>query len=307
MSDWRHLPGLRSLRIFEAAARHLNYSHAAAELHLTHGAVSHQVKALEALLGTALFRREGRRTRLTEAGQTLAEGVRDSLDALAGVIARVRERSADHVLGLSVLPSFAAGWLVARLGDFLATHPGVELNLQSTANLADFRGDGMDAAIRYGAGRWPGLTAEKLLDDEVFPVASAAFVRRHRLRRPEQLLQLPLLRSTRQSWQQWFAAAGLPSAEAQHGPIYSDAELTYQAAARGQGVALGRSSLVAERLAEGQLVAPFALRVPSANAYYLVYPETSLSKAAFVQFRGWLLHQLAVAAPPNPPRPPSEP
>jgi LysR family glycine cleavage system transcriptional activator len=307
MPSWQKLPALRTLRIFEAAARHLNYTRAAGELHLTHGAVSHQIKALEAELGTALFAREGKRTRLTEAGQQLADGVRDCLDGLAGVVTRVRERSAGHIFTLSVLPSFAAGWLVARLGDFLAQHPGVELNLQSTSALADFRSDGVDAAIRYGGGRWPGLACEKLLDDEVFPVASPAFVRRHRLTRPEQLLHLPLVRSTWQSWQRWFAAAGLSGSDAQAGPTYSDAELTYQAAVRGQGVALGRSSLVTERIEQGLLVAPFDLRVPSANAYYLVYPEASLKKAAFVQFRGWLLHQLATAAPSTPPRPPSEP
>jgi LysR family glycine cleavage system transcriptional activator len=307
MTAWQHLPALRTLRIFEAAARHLNYTRAAAELHLTHGAVSHQVKALEAELGVSLFARSGKRTHLTDAGMQLAEGVRDGLDALAAAVARVRERSAGHVLTLSVLPSFAAGWLVARLGDFLTRYPGVELNLQSTPTLADFRSDGVDAAIRYGAGRWPGLVTEKLLDDEVFPVASPAFVRRHRLRQPEQLLKLPLLRTTRITWQPWFAAAGLPATEAQHGPSYSDAELTYQAAARGHGVALGRSSLVAERIEQGTLIAPFALRVPSANAYYLVYPESSLHKAAFAQFRDWLVHQLATAAPRTPPRPPREP
>jgi LysR family glycine cleavage system transcriptional activator len=307
MSSWQRIPAMRTLRIFEAAARHLNYTRAAAELHLTHGAISHQIKALETELGTPLFARDGKRTKLTDAGLQLADGVRESLDALAAVITRVRERSAGHIFTLSVLPSFAAGWLVARLGDFLAQHPGIELTLQSTSGLADFRSDGVDAAIRYGAGRWPDLACEKLLDDEVFPVASPAFVRQHRLSRPEQLLQLPLVRSTWQSWQRWFAAAGLNAAEAQAGPTYSDAELTYQAAIRGQGVALGRSSLVTERIEQGLLMEPFTLRVPSPNAYYLVYPEASLKKAAFVHFRGWLLHQLAIAAPSAPPRPPSEP
>ena len=156
----------------------------------------------------------------------------------------------------------------------------------------------MDAAIR-GAGRWPGLTAEKLLDDEVFPVASAAFARRHCLRRPEQLLQLPLLRSTRQSWQQWFVAAGLPSAEAQHGPILQRrrTDLPGRRAQAGRG--LGRSSAgrrAARRRAVGGALAParaLGERVLSGLS------RNQPAWAAFVQFRGWLLHQLAVAAPSN--------
>ena len=307
MAAWQHLPALKTLRIFEAAARHLNYTRAALELHLTHGAISHQIKALEAELGVALFSRDGRRTRLTDAGQQLAQGVRESLDELAGVVARVRERGAGHVLTLSVLPSFASGWLVGRLGDFLQCHAEIELNLHSSASLADFRNDGVDAAIRYGAGRWPEAVTEKILEDDMFPVMSPAFAKRHRIRLPAQLLKLPLLRSSRQPWSVWFAAAGIDVDEPKSGPSFSDSEHAYQAAMRGQGAALGRSSIVSDRLREGSLVAPFALRVPSPNAYYLVYPEASLRKPAFTHFRGWLLHQLATAAPSAPPRPPGDP
>lgn len=305
MTSWNHLPGLRTLRIFEAAARHLHWSRAAAELHLTHGAVSHQVKALEAELGVALFDRQRRRVQLTEAGRQLAEGVRDGLDLLASVTARVRERGAGHALTISVLPSFAAGWLVARLGDFIAAEPSIELNLQSSTALADFRGDGVDAAIRYGGGRWPGVVTEKLLDDEIFPVMSPDFLRRHAIDRPAQLLDVPRVSSGRQPWTPWLLAAGVAPEEPR--AMYSDAELAYQAAVRGHGAALGRTSLVADRLRDGSLVAPFSLRVASPYAYYLVYPEISQRKPAFVRFRGWLLHQLATDAPSAPPRPPGDP
>lgn len=302
---WQHLPALRTLRIFEAAARHLNWSRAAAELHLTHGAVSHQIKALEAELGVVLFNRQGRRTTLTEAGHRLADGVRAGLDTLAGVVARVRERSNAHMLTLSVLPSFAAGWLVARLGDFIAAESGIELNLQSNTALADFRSDGVDGAIRYGSGSWPDTMTEKLLDDEIFPVMSPEFLHRHRITRPEQLLDVPRVSSGRQPWAPWLLAAGVAPEEPR--AMYSDAELAYQAAVRGHGAALGRISLVADRLRDGSLVAPFPLRVASPYAYYLVYPEASLRKPAFVRFRSWLLQRLASDAPSTPPRPPADP
>jgi LysR family glycine cleavage system transcriptional activator len=180
MATSKHLPSLRALRVFEAAARHLNYTRAAAELNLTHGAISHQMRGLEAAMGLRLFERTGRQTRLTEAGSELARGVREAMDTLAALIERVRERESGDALTVSVLPSFAAAWLVGRLGPFLEANPEVQLNLRSTTGLANFRNDGVDAAIRFGMGPWPDTVAEKLRDDEVFPVVSPRF-RRGRL------------------------------------------------------------------------------------------------------------------------------
>lgn len=304
MRAWQQLPALRTLRVFECAARHLNWSRAGEELHLSHGAVSLQIKALEAELGVKLFNRSGKKTWLTEAGQQLAFGVRESLDALAMTVTRVRERAAGNVLTLSVLPSFAAAWLVGRLGGFLSRHPDVEFNLQSSIGLADFRNDGVDVAIRWGNGPWPGLRCEKLLDDELFPVLSPRLPA-GLLSHPSDLLTLPLIRIKQQmrqnDWVRWFAAAGVPTTEPRGGAIYDDTELALRAAAQGQGVVLARRSLAGDRLASGELVAPFALRVPAHYAYYLVCPETHIEKPSVQQFRAWLIDELANSSPLAPP------
>ncbi len=304
MHAWQHLPALRTLRIFECAARHLNWTRAAEELHLTHGAVSLQVKALEDELGLKLFERSGKKTWLTDAGQQLALGVRDSLNELAATITRVRERAAGNVLTLSVLPSFAAAWLVGRLGGFLARHPDVEFNLQSSIGLADFRNDGVDVAIRWGSGHWPGLRCEKLLDDELFPVLSPKLTRR-KIKHPSQLLELPLVRIKQQmrqhDWVRWFSAAGVQTTEPRRGAIFDDTELALRAAAQGQGVVLARSSLAGDRLASGELVAPFDLRIPAYYAYYLVCPESHAEKPSVQQFRTWLVEELANSSPLAPP------
>jgi LysR family glycine cleavage system transcriptional activator len=308
MRAWQHLPSLRTLRIFESAARHLNWTRAAAELHLTHGAVSLQIRALEEELGLKLFEREGKRTWLTDAGQQLAAGVRDAMDQLAAVVTRVRERSAGHVLTLSVLPSFAAAWLVGRLGGFMARHPEIELNLQSTSALADFRNDGVDVAIRWGNGPWPGLRCDKLLDDELFPVMSPKLLDRVPvdLAEPAQLLDLPLVRIKQSvrlnDWVRWFAAAGVQTSEPRRGPVFDDTELALRAAAQGAGVVLARSSLVAQRLASGELVAPFTVRVPAFHAYFLVCPETHAEKASVQRFRAWLFEEIATSSPLAPPQ-----
>lgn len=304
MQAWQHLPALRTLRVFECAARHLNWTRAAEELHLTHGAVSQQIRALEEELGLKLFERSGRRTWLTDAGQQLAAGVREGLDHLAASISRVRERASGNVLSLSVLPSFASAWLVGRLGGFLARHPEIEFNLQSTIGLADFRNDGVDVAIRWGNGPWPGLRCEKLLDDELFPVLSPRLTRR-KLKHPSQLLELPLIRLKQQSrlndWVRWFAAAGVTTTEPRGGAVYDDTDLALRAAAQGQGVVLARSSLAGGRLASGELVAPFPLRVPAFYAYYLVCPESHAHKPSVQLFRTWLIEELANSSPLAPP------
>jgi LysR family glycine cleavage system transcriptional activator len=304
MRAWQHLPALRTLRIFECAARHLNWSRAAEELHLSHGAVSLQIKQLEEELGLKLFARNGKKVWLTDAGQQLALGVRDALDELAATVTRVRERAAGNVLTLSVLPSFAAAWLVGRLGGFLARHPDVEFNLQSSIHLADFRNDGVDVAIRWGNGPWPGLRSEKLLDDELFPVMSPRLTRR-KLKNPAELLELPLIRIKQQmrqnDWVRWFAAAGVHASEPRGGAVFDDTELALRAAAKGQGVVLARSSLAGDRLASGELIAPFALRVPAHYAYYLVCPESHIEKPSVQQFRTWLIEELASSTPLAPP------
>lgn len=286
-----NLPPLRSLRVFEAAARHQNYTRAAAELHLTHGAVSHQIQSLQSDLGVRLFERQGRHMRLTEPGSQLARDVRGALDALSASVQRLRERSAANTLTVSVLPSFAAAWLVERLGDFLSRNPDIEFNLQSSRGLADFLRDGVDMAVRYGEGSWPGLASEKILDDAVFPVCSPRFRDGRLPRSAHELLDVPLLRLKSREWEHWFASLGIQAPI--RGPVFDDTELSLRAAIHGQGVALARRSLVADKLRSGALVEPFVQRIAARSAYYLVHPSGVSVRPAMQRFRDWLVEQIA--------------
>lgn len=297
MSQWQRLPPLRSLRVLEAAVRHQNYSRAATELNLTHGAVSHQIHALEAALGLRLLERAGRQMRATDPGRQLAQDVRNALDMLAGAVERLRGQDGMNSLTVSVLPSFAAAWLVTRLGGFLERHPGIELRLESTPGIADFRNDGVDVAIRYGAGDYPGLISEKLFDDELFPTLSPTLLRSARLRTPADLARVPLLRIRQQPWAPWFAAVGIDLAEPRRGPVFNDSELALQAAIQGQGVALARGSLTALKLRSGVLVAPFKQRIASPATCHLVYPPQHARKPSLLLFREWLIEEL-LASPP---------
>jgi len=297
MNPWHRLPPLRSFRVLEAAARHQNYTRAADELHLTHSAVSHQIHALEDTLGVRLFERSGRQMRATETGRQLAQDVRATLDALAAAVERVRGADSANSITVSVLPSFAAAWLVARLGGFLERHPQVELRLESTTALADFRNDGVDVAIRYGSGNYEDLESVKLFDDEVFPTMSPKLRRSARIRAPADLARVPLLRIRNQPWAPWFAAAGMNVAEPRRGPVFNDSELALQAAIQGQGVVLARGSLAAAKLRAGVLVAPFKQRIASPQTCYLVYPPQHAHKPSVQLFRDWLLEELSATSP----------
>ena len=288
----QHLPPLAALRAFEAAARHLNFTRAAEELHLTHGAISHQMKALEAGLGTRLFRREGKKLLLTDAGQSFASRLRDLLGDLRAAVAEVGGRRDQQELTISVLPSFASLWLIPRLARFHSRHPEIDVNIRATQALAEFGPDGVDLAIRMGTGGWPGLVAEKLFDEEVFPVASPRLKGGALPKRPEALAHEVLLRSERQPWTPWFRAMGLDWPEPSRGPIYSDETLLVQAAAEGIGVALARGALVAADLATGRLVRLFPKRVPSRAAYYLVYPKAAADFERVRAFRDWIRQEV---------------
>jgi LysR family glycine cleavage system transcriptional activator len=185
--------------------------------------------------------------------------------------------------------------LIGRLGDFLSRNPDIEFNLHSNRGLADFTRDGVDLAIRYGEGPWPGLACEKILDDDVFPVCSPDFRDGDLPRDAHALLGLPLLRLKSREWEHWFGAVGIHATI--RGPVFDDTELSLQAAIRGQGIALGRSSLVADKLRSGVLVEPFVQRVAARSAYYLVHPLAPAPRASVQRFREWLLAQ--IAAPPT--------
>lgn len=290
----RRLPPLSSLRPFEAAARLESFSRAAEELHITHGAVSHQVRALEEHLGALLFTRHGKRVTLTAAGRGFAERVRAALDEIAVASEMVRPARRDNRLTVSVLPSFASRWLMPRLIRFMEANPKIEVNVHASVALADFVRDEIDVAIRFGVGPWAGLACEKFLEDEYFPVASPKMNRGKLPKAPKDLLGVRLMREDRDYWQRWFEIAGVPLDQPLEGPLFNDSTYSLQAAARGEGVALARRSIIGEDLERGTLKRLFDIAVPCRESYWFVSPRETANSARVRAFRDWVKGELAV-------------
>jgi LysR family glycine cleavage system transcriptional activator len=290
-----HIPPMQALRAFEAAARAQSLSRAAEALSVTHGAVSHQIKALEASLGVRLIERAGRGIRVTEEGARLASRLRVALAEIADAVREASQRSNPRQLRVSVMPSFAARWLLPRLGSFLAQHRDIDLDVRSNMALVDFRRDDADVAIRYGLGKWPDVEAELLMGDTFFPVCSprlAAKLPAH----PRDLERHTLLRADDEQWKPWFEAVGLEWPEPSRGPIFNDSSLMLQAAAEGQGIALARTTLVGNDLRNGVLVRLFDIDVEAERRYYLVYPPRLAASPKLALFRAWLRSEIALDA-----------
>ncbi|XBS68775.1 transcriptional regulator GcvA [Acerihabitans sp. KWT182] len=297
-----YLPPLQTLRAFEAAARHLSYTRAAQELSLTHGAISHHIARLERDLGgVRLFVRDGQRMLLTDAGQVLVleirAGLQQLLNALDSARAYIAPRQLTRTLTVSVLSSFAARWLMPRISAFQAANPEVDIALRPTAALAtlDSR-DGVDLAIRYGPGQWPGLNALRLMKSFTFPVCSPVLLSSTPITKPEDLMRVTLLRSPRQRWSPWFQAAGLDMPEPTQGPSYDDAGLLLQAAISGQGVALARSVIAADDLAAGRLIRVCDVQVEDRYGWFIAWREPlRCERQDFDAFRCWLEKEAAIA------------
>ncbi|MGQ9368961.1 transcriptional regulator GcvA [Azospirillum sp. ST 5-10] len=286
----RRLPPLNALRTFEAAARHLSFTKAAEELHVTQAAVSHQIKALEEWLGMPLFRRLNRALLLTEAGQAYLPPLRDAFDAMADATDRLHRNDSTGSLTISTMPSFAAKWLVMRLGRFQTAHPDLELRLLTTSQMVDFAQQDVDLAIRFGRPPWPDVQADWLMNDPVFPVGAPSLLAGGRaVARPADLLAHTLLHDDYEiTWGTWFAAAGVESADTKRGPRFTDSALLLQAAIEGQGIALARQVLVADDLAAGRLVRLFDTVLPGTHAYYVVAPPHYFTRPKVKAFRDWL-------------------
>lgn len=287
------LPALTALRCFVAVARHRGVSRAAQALHLTHSAVSHQLRQLQEQLGVTLLERDGRGVRLTGAGAVYAERIGRAFDEMEAATLALAVAARTRPLRVSTMPSFAARWLMPRLGDFISAHPGLDIEVQSTTRLADIKAGEVDVALRFGAGRYPGLHSELLMRDWYFPVCSPQFARRHRLREPPRLEGVPLLRSDNEPWSWWFSAAGLDAAEPERGTVFDDSSLMLQAAMAGQGLCLGRHSIASDDLVAKRLVRPFRAVVESPNAYYFVCREGDVGAPAVAAFRAWIGAQAA--------------
>ena len=300
----RRLPPLKSLRAFEAAARHLSFTKAAAELNVTQAAISHQVKTLEEALQIQLFRRFNRRLMLTDAGQTYLPALTAALDQIDAATRRLRADDDTGNLKISVATSLAAKWLLPRLARFRARYPDIDVLVSASDRLVDFARDDVDLGIRYGRGVYPGLRTDKLMQDTVFPVCSPALQQGPPpLRRPADLKHHTLLheewgeRINAPDWRAWLAAAGVDDVNPDRGPGYSHSSLALQAAIDGQGVALARSSLVGLDLESGRLVHPFGPVLPTDYACYVVSPIATAERPKIKAFREWLLEQAALDRP----------
>lgn len=293
----RSLPPLGALHAFEAAARLLSFKAAAAELHVTPGAVSQQIKLLEDRLGVPLFLRRARSIQLTEAGRLLLPATQRAFRVLADAVVRVRESDASKVLSVSMLPSFASHWFVPRLGSFRTRHPEIDVRISATPMLADLERDDVDVAIRYGLGHYPGLHVEHLLSEELFPVCSPALLKGAApLKKLEDLAKHTLLHDDpRQEWPMWLTAAGIKNVDATRGPSFSLWDLTLQAAVAGQGVALGRSTITAQYLKTRQLVRPFKISSPAGLGYHFVCLPERIKEPKITTFRSWLREEISAS------------
>jgi DNA-binding transcriptional LysR family regulator len=296
------LPPLQALRALEAATRRCSFSRAAEELHLTHSAVSHHLRALEEQLGVELFRRAGARMIPTAAGAQLAQRVRHSLEDLHDALdaARRGARGAHGAtrLELSAMSDFLSIWLIPRLGDFYDRHPLVDLSLHMHADVAPPDPYSVDIGIWHRRVDAPGFEIRKLLDDQVIAVCSPALLARYPNFRMEDLPSMPLLHFSRRSWRDFFEAAGLQADEPERGPVFDDAGLLLQATVNGQGAATARLQLAQGYLQRGELVQLGHVRIPASLDYFFTWREGHPREAAILQFYRWLKCKLSAERQP---------
>lgn len=295
----RQLCSLNALQVFEAAARHLSFQKAAAELDVTSTAVSHQIKLLETELGMPLFRRRPRPLALTAAGEQLFPVVQESLDILATAIERLRQVNAPTDLTVSVLNVFAAKWLVSRLPNFQQQYPEVDVRLQTSNSAVDLQTRTVDVAIRYGKGHYPDLEVQRLMTDEFTPVCSPRLLLDGQpLAVPEDLAHHSLVHfewlnygADAPSWKNWFASAGIDEIDPDRGLKFDDESLAIQAAIAGQGIALCSSIHVSDDVKLGFLTQPFDIALPGLT-YSAVYLKKHPKETLILKFVTWLNEQI---------------
>ena len=291
----RNLPPLNWLRSFEATARHLSFTRAAAELHLTRAAISQHIKGLESHLGSTLFVRLPRGLELTDTGQAYLPAVRQSTEQLAAATEEVFGQGRSRPLTIQSSLVFMSRWLAPRLGEFQSRHP--EVKLRFTNNIwVSGKGVKSDAhmEIRYGHGNWPGTLSDRLSWDKLIPVCHPKLLEGETaLLTPRDLAQHTLLHvmGYEQGWEYWLQQAGCPDLESTGSIQFDTLILALQFAQQGDGIALGRSCLVADLIQTGSLAAPFDLAVATGEAFHLVYDENSMSHPQAALFRDWLLER----------------
>lgn len=296
---------LNALRAFEAAARHQSFSAAAAELNVTPAAVGQQVRSLEAWLGIPLFTRAGSgtaRLMLTEIARSALPDIQAGFDRLTVGLARLKDAGVHAGLRVSVSPAFASKWLLPRIERFQQAHPRLDVLLDTNARSVDFQAERIDIGVRYGAGKWSGLTALHLMAETLFPVCAPDYPLLKKGRLPEKTLdRCTLIHDLSMAgdpdyptWRMWMDASGFTGIDTDHGLRINNSAAVLQAAMDGQGLALARSVMVKDDLAAGRLIRPFAdkgLDCPLTQAYYVVYRPECGELGKVQAFRDWLLSE----------------
>ncbi len=293
--DRRRLPPLNALRAFETAARHMNFTRAAEELSVTPGAVSQQIQNLEDYVGASLFKRTAKGLLLTDAAQTALPALREAFDRLQEASELLTASVDGRRVTVSAAPSFAAKWLVPRLGRFESAHPEVDVWLSAGMELVDFNAGEVDLAIRYGSGHYAGLEVSRLMSETVIPVASPALLAERPLERLEDLGQHTLLHDgspdadeSCPDWTMWLTARGVRDVDGARGPRFNQSSLVIEAAMNGRGVALAKRALAQADLDAGRLVTALDIATVVDFAYYVVHPKAKGRLPQVKAFVGWL-------------------
>ena len=300
------LPPLNSLRAFEVAARHLSFRKAAAELHVTPAAISHQIKTLEEFLGVSLFHRRTRGLELTDSARACLPRLRQGFELMIEAVALLRHDRDRAVLNVGVAPSLAVKWLAPRIHQFIFDHPEFDVRLAASAQFIDSAhqpsgAEDFDVAIRFGSGLYPGLETGKLFSLSVTPICSPRLLEgKYALRRPDDLRHHTLLHDDtiapengRPDWETWLKHAGVDGVDVSRGPHFNHAVLALDAAADHAGVVLSYPVLAFADVAAGRLVMPFQLNLPLDLAYYVVSDKANAGRADVAAFRDWLFAQAA--------------
>lgn len=290
----RRLPPLNALKAFEAAARHLSFTKAADELFVTQAAVSHQIKALEEFLSMKLFLRRNRSLLLTEEGQAYFLELKDIFKNLQEATERLLAKGSKGAITVAMPPSFASQWLVPRISRFSLEHPDIDVRIKAVDYDEGFLADDVDVAIYYGKGRWSGVKADKLHTEYLTPLcAPSLFSGPRPLSRLSDLRHHILLHDmSREAWKNWLKAVGVKGVNVNQGPVFSHSMLVLQAAALGQGIALGNTILAKPELDAGRLIMPFEEKVASRDAFYMVCDESQADLGKIAAFREWILGQV---------------
>jgi LysR family transcriptional regulator, glycine cleavage system transcriptional activator len=304
-----HIPPLSALRAFEAAARHMSFSKAAEELHVTPAAISHQIHALEQDLGVRLFHRLNRAIELTPSARVLLPGLSEAFSGISAAVRRLQAHNETGTLTVTASPSFAAKWLVLRLHRFQEQRPEVDVRISATDEVVDLTKGDFDLAIRYGTGHYSGLEVELLLKNEVFPACSPQLLANGPpLRTPHDLPAHLLIHDQAierdplaPTWSMWLMAAGVKRVPSAAGLSFNNIHLALDAAIAGRGVVLAHSTIAAGDLAAGRLVRLFSLALPDQFAYYIVTAPGALERPKVRAFRDWLRREAAQAPAAAPP------